>query len=269
MCALLLRALGDLAGVLPDLENATISALDILEKWLLSQIRHAPVHFQPFLDRWVQELFSGSSAVLDRITSTVLNFASAFFKALPDRVLSLGTWILSSYMISARFPRIHLFFRCKLPQVWYQKYLPHLKTLKKVLFGWLVAQLKLSGIILFLLLAGFLLLHIPYAPVWAVCVCFVDILPVLGTGTVLIPWAFLCLLQAQQLRAIGLLSLYGVISLARSVLEPRLIGKQLGLDPLVTLVALYAGFRLWGILGMLAAPLLAVAATQLAHSQEK
>ena len=89
-----------------------------------------------------------------------------------------------------------------------------------------------------------------------------DALPVLGTGTVLVPWSLVCLLQGDTVRGIGLLGVYAAASLTRSVLEPRFIGRQLGLDPLVTLLAMYAGYRLWGLAGMILAPLLAVTVTQ-------
>lgn len=264
LCAALLRELGKLAGILPDMEFAVLSGLETLENWLLDLSDRSPESLQPVLNRGVSELFSGGSAVLDRVTTTLLDLASSVFKAIPGSALSLGTWVLAAYMISVRLPQIHAFFCTGLPNAWYDQYLPTLRSLKKAISGWLIAQLKLSAVTLALLMISFFLLRIPNGPLWALIVCFVDILPVLGTGTVLIPWAFLCLLQQQQLRAIGLLALYGVISLTRSVLEPRLIGKQLGLDPLVTLVALYVGFRLWGLPGMLVAPLLAVAATKLA-----
>lgn len=91
----------------------------------------------------------------------------------------------------------------------------------------------------------------------------VDAVPVLGTGTVLLPWSLILFLQGDNARSIGLLGLYGVISLTRSVLEPKLVGRELGLDPLVTLFALYAGYKLWGIGGMILSPLLAVTAIQL------
>jgi predicted PurR-regulated permease PerM len=76
----------------------------------------------------------------------------------------------------------------------------------------------------------------------------------------------LCL--AHSLLAFGLLGLYLAAVVTRTVLEPRLVGKQLGLDPLVTLVALYMGFRLFGIGGMILSPLIAVAVTQLAQTKE-
>jgi predicted PurR-regulated permease PerM len=86
----------------------------------------------------------------------------------------------------------------------------------------------------------------------------VDAIPILGTGTVHVPWGIVSILQGNHIRALGLLCLWGTVSLTRSILEPKLVGKQLGLDPLVTLVALCIGFCQWGIWGMLLAPMAAV-----------
>ena len=77
------------------------------------------------------------------------------------------------------------------------------------------------------------------------------------------PWALIAFLQGNSARAIGLLGTYAVVSLVRSALEPKLVGRQLGLDPLVTLMALYAGYKIWGIGGMILAPMLTVTALQL------
>ena len=102
------------------------------------------------------------------------------------------------------------------------------------------------------------LLGIQYAPLWAMAVSVVDALPILGTGTVLVPWSLVCLVQHNTGRALGLVGLYIATALTRSTLEPRLVGRQLGLDPLVTLIALYVGFRLWGLPGMILSPLLVI-----------
>jgi predicted PurR-regulated permease PerM len=107
-----------------------------------------------------------------------------------------------------------------------------------------------------------LVLGIRYALLWGILVALVDALPVLGTGAVLIPWSLISFLESNSPRALGLLGLYAIVALTRSVLEPRLVGKQLGLDPLLTLACLYAGFQLWEVAGMIFAPLLAVAIRQ-------
>lgn len=110
---------------------------------------------------------------------------------------------------------------------------------------------------------GLILLRVPYSALWSLVIALVDAIPMLGTGTILVPWAGFCLLEHHTARALGLLGLYLAATLTRSTLEPRLVGRQLGLDPLLTLAALYAGFRLWGVGGMLLAPILTVTAVQL------
>ena len=140
--------------------------------------------------------------------------------------------------------------------------------LKNALGAWLSAQLRLAGVTLLILLAGFVILRIPNAPLWAAGICLVDAFPVLGTGTVLLPWAAVSLLQQQTLRAVGLVCLWGVSAITRTVLEPRVVGRHLGLDPLLTLVAMYTGFCFWGIGGMLLTPILASAVKSAVTIQE-
>ena len=97
----------------------------------------------------------------------------------------------------------------------------------------------------------------PYAFLLALLIAAVDFLPLLGTGVVLIPWGIICLILGQVRLGIGLLILYGVTTLIRQVLEPKLIGEGLGLHPLLSLLSMYAGLRLFGVWGMILAPLVA------------
>lgn len=113
------------------------------------------------------------------------------------------------------------------------------------------------------LTAGFYILGLAGAPALAALVAVVDILPVLGVGTVLLPWAAVCALSGQGKLAAGLAVLYLVIWVVRQLVEPRLVGKGLGLHPLVTLVCLYTGLRLFGLLGALALPCVATLVWQL------
>lgn len=268
VCAFLLRELGELAGVLPDLEDTAANGIASLEGYFLSLAANTPDNVSTLLTRGVENLFSGSSRVLDQVSSRLLDLASNILKGLPDSALGLGTWILASFMISVRLPQIKAFLKKQLPCTWREKYLPALQQLRRTLSGWLMAQLKLAGITFCILALGFLVLQIPYAPLWAALISLADALPVLGTGTILVPWSLVCFLQGDTIRAVGLLGIYAAAALMRSILEPKLIGKQLGLDPLITLMALYAGYHLWGILGMLLAPLLAVTLTQLLWKPE-
>ena len=263
LCAFLLRQLENLAQILPDLETTAAAGIDALRTFFLELSGKAPKGLQKILTHATENLFSGSSQILDRLSNWLLGTASGLIKGLPDSFLSIGTWILATYMTSAKLPQIQTFLRNRLPNHWSSRYLPTLRRLRRSLGLWLAAQLKLTGITFCVLSAGFLLLQLPYAMAWAALICLVDALPILGTGTVLIPWSLVSFLQGNHLQAIGLISIYAVAALLRCILEPRFVGKHLGLDPLATLLSIYAGYRFWGFLGMLLAPLLAVTATQL------
>lgn len=263
LCAFLIRELGILAGILPDLTDTARSGLTLLQSFLLHLVEKLPQSIRPFLAQNVTDLFSGGTALLDRAFRYVLGLAGNILTHVPDSALSLGTAVISAFMISAKLPGIGKWITVRLPREKLQPVLNTLKRMKQAVGCWLMAQIKLAGMTLVLLAAGLLLLRIPYALVWALVVALVDAVPVLGTGTVLLPWSLILFLQGDNARSIGLLGLYAVISLTRSVLEPKLVGRELGLDPLVTLFALYIGYKLWGIGGMILSPLLAVTAIQL------
>lgn len=261
--ALLVRQLQSLVGVVPDLEGNALAGMRSLHDWLLSLADNAPGSIQPYLTNSVEDMFSDGTVLLDKVTGWLLGLASGVVSHLPDSALGIGTWLLASFMFSAKLPAIRDWVQNRMPPSWYTNWLPTLQRLKKSVFGWLTAQFKLISVTFGVLCIGFLLLRISHGVIWALLICLVDALPILGTGTVLVPWSIVCFLQGDTIRAIGLLGVYAVAALLRSVLEPKLVGKQLGLDSLVTLAAMYAGYRLWGILGMILSPLLAVTAVQL------
>ena len=268
VCAFLIRELGLLARVLPDLSLAVNGGLNSLQSWLLSMAERVPRSIAPLLRDNVTTLLSDGTAVVDTGIQYLLGLAGNILSHVPDSALSLGTAIISGFMISAKLPKLRRWVTKHLTRERLQPVITGWKRLKAAVCGWLLAQLKLAGVTLGILMAGLTLLRVEYAPLWALGISLVDAFPVLGTGTILLPWALICFLQADTARAIGLIGVYTVISLVRSVLEPRLVGKELGLDPLLTLIALYAGYKLWGIGGMLLAPLLTVTAMQLLPRKE-
>ena len=266
LVAAAVREAGRLGGILPELAEATRQGMGSLQGWLVDMAHRTPDSVRLVLTDSVEGLFSDGSAMMDRVVDGALGMASGILSGLTDGALGFGTGVLAAFMISVRLPQIKVWAGQKLPESWRNRYLPALKGMKDALLGWLWAQLKLAGVALVMLLIGFWALQIPYVPVWAVVVAVVDAFPVLGVGTVLIPWSIICLLQGQQIRGIGLLGVYGVIWLTRSVLEPKMVGKELGLDPLITLIAMYVGLKLFGFLGIILSPVLAVVAVRLVRA---
>lgn len=257
--ALLLRQLISLASSLPDMEQTTQESMDLLQNWAVTLSNKAPSTLQPMLTRTVENTFDNSSALLDDAVRKIPQFIASILSGLPDGLLKLGTGLLAAFMISARLPKLKQGIRNHLPRPWKEKYLPAIKRTKKALGGWLRAQGILALITYGIVALGLTFLHVPYSFFWALPIALMDAVPMLGTGLVMIPWAVVSLLQDRPLRALGMLLIFICATISRATLEPKLVGKQLGLDPLSTLLALYTGYHLWGFLGLLAAPIFTAA----------
>ena len=254
-------AVSDLAGRLPDLQVTATETVGRLRLFLERVASHAPQGVRPLVDRSVARLFTSGTALMEQAAVRLPKAISAVLSWVPDGALGVGTGILSGFMLSARLPKLKPAIARRVPEELRTKLLPVLRRSKEALWGWVRAQLKLTAITYGIVTVGFLLLRVPFAPLWAAGVALVDAVPLLGTGTVLLPWALVSLVQREHLRSIGLLCIYGTTFFTRTVLEPRLVGRQLGIDPLVTLIFLYLGYKFWGLFGMLVAPMLVVAIT--------
>lgn len=253
--AVTVRQLGNLTNKLPDMETA----LQTAKNALLSAADNAPERVRTLVQNTVHETLDDGTAFVSRFAGKLPGALSAVLSGVGSSALGIGTGVLAAFLISARLPELRKTLSQKLPKSWHEKYLPALRRLGKCLGGWLKAQGKLALVTWGVVTVGLWLLGISKAPAWAAMVALVDAVPVLGTGTVLVPWAVISFLQKNTLRGVGLLCLYAVAAIIRTVLEPKVIGKHLGLDPLLTLVAMYAGFRFWGIGGMLLTPIVASA----------
>lgn len=266
--ALAVKELSRLSSVLPQAQQMVQSGLTAAQDFLLTLSGRMPEGIGSMMTRTVTDLFSGSTALLSRVSNKLLSMATGLLGKLPNGALGLGTAVISSFMISAKLPRLRENLQKRIPTAWKERYLPALQTVKTSVCAYLLAQFKLASITFGIVCGGLLILGTRLAPLWALLIALVDAVPLLGTGTVMLPWALVCFLQADHVRGIGLIAIYAAAVTTRSVLEPRLIGRQMGIDPLVTLFSLYLGFRLWGVLGMVLAPLTAATAIRLSSWQE-
>lgn len=256
--AKLAQSLGGAAEQLSD-------GVQTLRLWAVDMASRAPGGLAQPLTRSVEELFTDGSALLHRGTDAALGLAGQAAQRLPGSLVTLGTAVLSAYMLSVRLPRLRE--RLSSHPLWQKRLRPALLRLKATLKCWLRAQLRLSAVTFGIVLGGLVLLGVRHKLALALLTAAVDAVPLLGSGTVLLPWALFSLLSDAPVRAVGLLGIYLTALLTRSSLEPRLLGRQLGLDPLAALMALYIGYRIWGFGGMILAPILTVTAKELCRSE--
>ena len=263
--AVAVRELGVAAQQLPRMAR---QSADLLEDALTTLSSKAPEPVGPVLTNSIHRFFQDSASLADQAVQKVPGLLTGVLGKVSGSAMLLGTGVLSGYFISARLPKLKAWAGEHVPPAWREKVLPTLQHLKSSVGKWLVAQGKLMAVTYGIVTAGLLLLGIPYAPAWAILVAAVDAIPLLGTGTVLLPWALTQLLQGESLIALGMLALYLVAVVTRTALEPRFYGHHLGLDPLVMLFFLYFGYRLWGFLGIVISPLLAATTKALTEQQK-
>lgn len=259
----LYRRLTAAAGQLPDLLAQAAQSIEQLRFWALALAERAPEAMQPQLIQWIRTFFAGGTVFLEKATSGLWGIAGNVMGGIPGSAMLVGTAVLSSFMISAQLPALHKKGKRLISTRRMAQLQQTIQKIRLAFEGWLQAQFKLAGVTYAIAAGGLFLLRIHHSLFWALIIALVDALPLFGSGTILIPWALLSLIQGQGIRAIGLVGVYATAVLTRSTLEPRLVGSHLGINPLVTLAALYAGFRLWGIGGMLLAPILLVTCKQL------
>lgn len=217
-----------------------------------------PVQFQDFFQEALSGLISQGISLPNRFYDALAGLVTRCAAALPDGMLFLFTTALATYFSSAGRARLLAFLRRQAPQSWQGRLEESRVILKGAFGGWLRAQGILMLVTFGELAVGFLLLRVDLFLLLAALVALVDALPVFGTGTVLLPWALVTFLSGDWKLALGLLALYGLVSLVRSLLEPKLVGDKVGLPPLAALFAMYLGFKALGVPGMILAPLAAI-----------
>ena len=104
---------------------------------------------------------------------------------------------------------------------------------------------------------GFFILGIPNAFLFGALIAFIDILPILGTGAVLLPWSIISFILGNAKLGFGMLILYIIITAVRQTIEPKIVGQQIGLHPIITLILMFVGAQLMGVLGLLLLPVIA------------
>lgn len=175
---------------------------------------------------------------------------------IPTALLSVVMLVMSTYYLTADRARIAAYFRRLFPGTLMRRSRLIRASLLRALLGQLRSQLTVSLVVMFFLMVTLGVAGVRYGGIIGLLIGLADALPVVGAGLFLIPWGIADLLTGQTGMGIALLCLYVGAVLIRQILEPRLVGRQLGLYPLATMAAMYVGYRLLGLLGLLGGPIL-------------
>lgn len=204
--------------------------------------------------------------VLDSILNSVTSFASSAVTAIINLVVALPNVLvyiiitfLASFFISCDNKMIYDSLAMHIPNNWLRRVESLVNDLFKALGGYIRAQCIMICITFTELFIAFNLFNVDYALILAIIVSIVDALPILGTGTVLIPWAIYNLATGNYSFAVCLIGLYLFVLAVRQLIEPKVVGTQIGIYPLLTLAAMYAGVQITGnVLGLIIGPIVLI-----------
>lgn len=204
-----------------------------------------------YMDALLSEIVKGlTSAITTRIPTLI----GSFISALPSFLLFFIISVMASFYFTLDLDTIHRFLTSFLPE----KLAAKIPTFQKGFKNFLTRYLRAYALILFLtfceLYVGFSVLSLEYSFLPAILISLVDIFPVLGVGTVLLPWAAVVLLGGNYFLGFGLIILWAAVTVVRQIIEPRIVGGTLGVHPVLMLIAMYLGYRFFGILGILLSP---------------
>lgn len=206
----------------------------------------------------IDRYFADAARNAEKILAPIVSWITNFTMSLPQVVVFLSVTILATYFMTSDRDKINSFLDDQIPSQWMERTRTVLNKLFSALFGWLRAQLILMTITFTELTIAFAVMRIENGLLIALLIAFVDALPIFGVGAFLIPWGIIDLLSANYTRGLSMLLLYVIVIVIRQLIEPKIVGQQIGVHPLLTLFAMYLGLQLFGILGMILGPVLIV-----------
>lgn len=248
--------LPDAISAFPNLWN---SALNRVEGWYHS----CPPYIRSVLDLAADAIGDNANALIGKTGAFFMERFSSAASRLPGVSLFFITTILALYFTSASYGNILAFLKRQLPPHWQVRCRAAVHCCRATMLTWLRSELLLLSATFLILLFGFWYMKLPYALLAAFSISLVDALPVLGTGTILIPWAAFQFLLGDMRQGISLVTIYISVFIVHSLLEPKLLAGRADLPPLVVLLGMYLGYSLTGVSGMILIPILILLLKQL------
>lgn len=248
---LIYRCLSGIVDILPNIMPEFLEFVNSLNNSLTQTLEGLPETVTNYINTLPSKLTDAIGSLGLALSDWALNIVTS----IPSFLISIIVTVVASCYIAYDYDKIILFAKQKTPlKTWVM-----IVEIKNIFFKNIFKMLK--GYILLMLITfaelsiGLLLINQSNAILLAALICIIDILPVLGTGAIVIPWAIVSLFIGNIWKAIGLVVMYIIITIMRNFLEPKVIGNQVGLHPLITLLSMFCGLKLLGIIGLFGFPI--------------
>lgn len=268
--ALFFCTVGVLAGfiiskIIVAVSGFIMSLPEYFTKTVLPNLEVAYEKIRTLLSGLNIEIDTGSKTFFDSLTSMVSGLVSrlvpsmSFITSIPGMILSVVIMIISTFFMAMDFEKITTFCLAQLPKKTADFILMLKDYTVKILFKYIRSYALILALTFGELLIGFAVMHFITGQknifLLALLIAIFDILPIVGTGTIVIPWAIIELVSGNYVKAICLIIIYAVITVVRQFIEPKIVGEQVGLHPIATLIAMIVGTKLFGGVGLFGLPI--------------
>lgn len=210
-----------------------------------------PLEIQKGWNSLVSNLDETIGTLIGQIGEPTIEIAGNMAKRIPSILIGMIVAFVSAYFFISEKDSLSSWVKRVVPEPVTSRMAMVADNLKYAVGGYFKAQFKIMAVVFTILLIGFVLMGIHYSILLALGIAFLDFLPFFGTGTALIPWGIYKFLVGDYRTLAALVILYGVTQLVRQLIQPKLVGDSMGLNPLYTLFLLYLGYRIGSVLGMI------------------
>jgi len=249
--SVLFREAKQLAGDLPNIVKQLEIQLNNISVKIQDISNNMPQSVQQFIDNILENINENLTEFEPRIDLFTISGASNLAQNIASFFLDLIITILSAYFFIVKRDEILALFKKFLPNSVVKGWNFIYNNFTKAVGGYFKAQFKIMIVLTVIMFIGFEILRVSYSILLALAIAFLDFLPVFGTGAVLWPWALIDMLSGNYFRAIGLVVIYLICQIVKQVLQPKMVGDSIGISPLSTLIFLYIGYKLKGVIGMI------------------
>ena len=247
----LVTEVGDLLKNIPDLYDQLASGLTQIGRSMSGLFARLPEEVRSGFQTMMSNLNEYMGKLISKIGEPTVTAAGNLAMRLPFFLVSVLVSVISAYFFTVERDEVLSWAKKVMPQAVVKRMTLVMDNLRYAVGGYFKAQFKIMGVVFLILMMGLALLKINYFALIAFLIAFLDFLPFFGTGTAMIPWALYKFLVGDYKTAILLFVLYAITQLVRQVLQPKLVADSMGMNPLVTLLLLYVGYRVSSVLGLI------------------
>lgn len=247
----LVRQSTGLISELPHMFEETQTQLEKTADDMKGFYHILPLNVKEWIDNIGGSIGTYISGFISKISTTSLNGASSLVKNVAEVFLMVIITILSAYFFIAERDSLVENLKKYTPESILLKYQIIKDNFILAIGGYFKAQFKIMGIVMIILFVGLKIIGVNYTFLISFLIAFLDFLPVFGTGTVIFPWALIDVIGGAYFEAVCLIIIYLICQLVRQILQPKMVGDSIGLSPLTTLLFMFIGYRVKGVIGMI------------------